>query len=222
MEGSMSELAIRFDICGHRFARDFIPNPIVFIGENVDIFADLSNKRYEETSKDILILVSCHGSKRRRGAFRNNDRAYGDEYHVTAQDFWTRLKPHVERLSTKKFVVVFAQCYGGLMAQDVIVLVNDVELLRRISIVGLSDGATIKKTSASQPLGLQTYNKNIIKWLLREVQRRNNWVSGDFEGWFANVNDPNHRGECPSTSALAFLRVTIDDMFEESGDESTD
>lgn len=160
------ELAIRFDVTGHRFIRELIQETGIYIGGNpANVFEEL---KIDNTQ---LILVTCHGSKSGRGAFRDDDKAINLQFRWTAQEFFDKLKAKIG-FSQPVLTVLFAQCYGELMAQDLRALIaNDstATCWANVEVLGLSSGKTLKKVIRAQALGLQTLHYDFLFFCLSKV-----------------------------------------------------
>eukprot|EP00600_Ochromonadales_sp_CCMP1393_P013516 CAMPEP_0175013176 /NCGR_PEP_ID=MMETSP0005-20121125/9759_1 /TAXON_ID=420556 /ORGANISM="Ochromonas sp., Strain CCMP1393" /LENGTH=293 /DNA_ID=CAMNT_0016269575 /DNA_START=113 /DNA_END=994 /DNA_ORIENTATION=- len=168
------ELNIRFDILGHRFVRDYFEKKIYYFGENPQaVFRDLSSLGKD---RPILVLVSCHGSKSRNGAFLDV------RYPETKQYVWWNAKAlfdcfefEYERnnYNEKTIVFLFAQCYGGLMAKLFRKLINDwkkrrllIKKFTKVEVHSLSDGETHRLAlEKGKVLGLQSLHKEFTAWV---------------------------------------------------------
>lgn len=159
------ELSIRFDVTGHRFIRDFFEHTGMYCGGDPNnIFQRLDLNRTE------YILVTCHGSSRLRGSFKDND--INSNFRWTAQEFFAKLKLKLGT-SQPNLTVVFAQCYGELMAQDLRDLIsqdNASPCWLHVKVIGLSSGKTRKKVKSAKVNGLQTLHYDLLFFVLSKVR----------------------------------------------------
>ncbi len=210
-----AELRDRLQISGNRFLVDLLEGGSIYFGEKPNhIFENLKAPSYN-TALDILILVSCHGKQSENGNFKDRKVPAVDSFtRITAEKFWSQLKVAVKALPGKKFIVLFAQCYGSLMSNDLnTIIANDTDtdiedLKTRVKVHGLSVGPTHRtKADVSKPIGAQTVHKEFLIWVLSQVvYNEDQWIQ-----WFQSCIPKNKPlpAELTLEFVLSFLRHKI-------------
>lgn len=213
-----TELSIRFDVTGHRFIRDFFEDKGMYCGgdsNNIFHTLDVNNTNY--------ILVTCHGSRKLRGSFMDND--INSNFLWTAQAFFDKLKAKCGQ-SSPTLTVVFAQCYGGLMATDLLQLMaqdSSPNCWSNVKVVGLSTGTTRKSVIPEKVQGLQTLHYDLLFFVLSKVHH--SYSLDDLLGLIGrkDFNDPD-KNPSPEhilvfETYVKFLKLPITEVESDSDSE---